>query len=410
MTTLLLTLVCFVQEDPLLSRLRHKDPVYRRNAAQECGIGSRTDMLPELISLMRDEKEKEVLEMAQAALRKITGKPIESPAAWIEWWDREGQTTFRQQMLDAARIHEAVQKALKPTIEEVDTKVKTAKSEIRYLSVGLMVVGVIFVLVMLYFVGHVSSKLKEWKELVARAEIYIEKSAEITQRTDKIVAELDSKKADIMAFLAKSKEDSQAEFERYCDILEKNLEHKMREEVMGLRQKAEKELEQTLGELRTQIDHEIRRGANEHREKMDKEVTARRQSLMKDIEAEQRYLEAKSLLMNDRPEEALSAFKQLVADKPDHVLAWNDLATVNQKLKRYEDAVECCQKALAIQPNNAKVLYNLAAAFARLKQRDKMIEKLALCVASDKELKDDALNDQAFREYWSDPRFRDLCV
>ena len=44
-----------------------------------------------------------------------------------------------------------------------------------------------------------------------------------------------------------------------------------------------------------------------------------------------------------------------------------------------------------------------------MRQRDKMIEKLELCVATDKELKDEALNDAAFRDYWNDPRFRDLC-
>jgi hypothetical protein len=44
-----------------------------------------------------------------------------------------------------------------------------------------------------------------------------------------------------------------------------------------------------------------------------------------------------------------------------------------------------------------------------MRQRDKMMEKLSVCVANDRELKDEALNDQSFREYWSDPRFRDLC-
>jgi tetratricopeptide (TPR) repeat protein len=408
------------QGDDIATRLQNLEWKIRRNAAQDCGTLKLTQHVPNLIQALKAEEQPEVRTAVLESLATLTGKSFPDATAWSGWWELEGAALFRKTVYDEKNIQEAVRKLLEPTLNEVDArvkqtlldvdnKVKTAKSEIRYLSVGLMVVGVIFVLVMLYFVGHVSSKLKEWKELVAKAEVYILKSAEITQRTDRIIAELDSKKADIMAFLAKSKEDSQSEFERYCDILEKNLEHKMREEVMGLRQKAEKELEQTLGELRTQVDHEIRRGANEHREKMDKEVTQRRQSLMKDIEAEQRYMQAKSLLVNDRPDEALTAFKQLVADKPDHILAWNDLASVYQKLKRYEEAVEACQRALGVQPNNPKVLYTLATAFARLRQRDKMIEKLALSVAGDKELKDEALNDAAFREYWSDPKFRDLC-
>ena len=409
MSTLLLLLVIAAQDPDVLTRLDHKSWTVRRNAAQDSGSLGLKQAVPKLIELVKDEKA-EVRSSAIDALRLLTGKNFdENYAQWSEWYEKEGAAALRNELVNRKQIAEAAQGVLDPIIQELTNKVDKAKQEIRFLSFGLTTVGVVFVLVMLYFVGHVSSKLKEWKELVNKAEVYIQKSEEITQRTDRITAELDSKKAEIMTFLAKSKEDSQAEFERYCDILEKNLEHKMREEVMGLRQKAEKELEQTLGELRTQVDHEIRRGANEQRDRLDKEVTQRRQSLMKDIEAEQRYIEAKALLVNDRPEEALPLFRALVADKPDHVLAWNDLATVYQKMKRHEDAVEACQKALLVQPNNAKVLYNLAATFARMRQRDKMIEKLELCVATDKELKDEALNDAAFRDYWNDPRFRDLC-
>jgi tetratricopeptide (TPR) repeat protein len=402
-------LLLSAQEDPRIADLHDKDWTIRRNAAETCGKKGVAAAVYPLIDLTRDEKA-EVRDAAQEALKALTAQNFVTPqgqpdyAAWRAWWEREGAEKFGRVAFDSRRVREIVD----PIFNDFDKKLRDAKTEIRYLSVAVTAVGVIFVLMMFYFVGHVSSKLKEWKELVAKAETYIKKGEEINTRTDKIVAELDAKKTEIMEFFAKVKEDNQAEFERYCDILQKNLEHKMREEVMALRQKAEKELEQTLAELRTQVDHEIRRGASEHREKLEKEVTQRRQTFLKEVEAEQLYLQAQSLMLKDRPEEAQQILKKLLADRPAHPLAWNDLGRAYHKMRRFEEALDAYKRALEIQPGNARALYNLAATYARLRQREKMLETLALAVQNDGEFKDEALNDEEFREFWNDPKFKDL--
>ena len=47
-----------------------------------------------------------------------------------------------------------------------------------------------------------------------------------------------TKKLDILEFVKKLKEEKEAEIERFSDLLQQNTDHKLREEVMALRQKA----------------------------------------------------------------------------------------------------------------------------------------------------------------------------
>ena len=57
-------------------------------------------------------------------------------------------------------------------------------------------------------------------------------------------------------------------------------------------------------------------------------------------------------------------------------------------------------------PNDSAILYNVAATYALLKQKDKMLETLSRAIANDGEFKDEALNDAAFRDYWNDRSFQ----
>src|SRR5205823_5648280 len=166
-----------------------------------------------------------------------------------------GQRTVRSANVSP----EAIQQQVQAKIKEVDDKTREAKNEIRILTIVVAIIATAFVLVMIYFVGHVSSKLKEWKELVRQAGVYIEESQQVTKRTDRVLEELEAKKLDILEFIKNLKEEKETEIERYNDLLQQNTEHKMREEVMALRQKAEKELEETLGQLRQQIELDVRR-------------------------------------------------------------------------------------------------------------------------------------------------------
>ena len=87
------------------------------------------------------------------------------------------------------------------------TDLRDFERDVQILSVTVGIIAVAFVLVMIYFVGHVSSKLKEWKELVRQAGVYIEESQQITKRTDRVLEELEVKKLEILEFVKKLKEE-----------------------------------------------------------------------------------------------------------------------------------------------------------------------------------------------------------
>lgn len=409
-------LLLALQSDDPVQQLRDRDEVVRESAARICGRKGIRSAIPELIKLLNDPIER-VRSASLDALETLTGKKEFGTDArkWNEWWLNTGIKEFPatslsrqqvQEMVDAS--HQRFDAKIDNVGKDLETRTERAKTEVRMLSFFVAGIAVFFVVIMIYFVGHVSSKLKEWKDLMRQGEAYVRRGEEITQRTDKVLDELDAKKNEILDFSRKQREDLEGELERYNDLLQENTEHRMREEVMGLRQKAEKELEQTLGELRAQIEHEIRRAASGYREGLEKEFGVQREKFLGEVQAHTLFLEASFFTIHGKWEEALREYKKLVALRPDHHLAWLNLGTVYRELLRYDEALEAYNKALAIVPNDPAVLYNIAATYARMKRKEQMLETLSRAIANDGECKDEALNDSAFREYWNDPQFKDL--
>lgn len=396
-------------DDPI-QNLQHKDADVRQAGAVLIGsYGIQSGVLP-LIELLREEKDPDVRLAAAEALNKITRKEFgDSHAEWRQWWDAEGRSRYgASPSLTDTQILKMVQQHVTELNQRDKSDIERARQDVRWILGVIAGIGVLFIVMMFYFVGHVSSRLKEWKELVGRAETYIGKSEEITKRTDHILSELEAKKADIMEFFGKAREEGQGEIERYSDMLQKSLEHKMREEIMALRQKAEKELEETVRDLRPQLEVDIRRTTAEQREKAEKALADQRERFLKEVEAHTLFLEASFFSVHAKHEDALRKYRQLLAIKPDHVMAWSNLGNACRELMRFDDAREAYEKALALAPNNPIVLYNLAATFARQRQKDKMLETLTRAIANDGEYKDEALNDPAFREFWNDPAFKDI--
>ncbi len=392
------------QDDPI-QNLQHKHPDVRRAGAVVIGVKSMHAGILPLIHLLKDEPNNDVRMAARDSLKLLSGKDFaDRHADWLKWWDTEGTVAYPRQILTDDRVRQLFD----PYKQELDGRLKEAIAEKRVLTTLGYALAILFFLVMLYFVGHVSSRLKEWKEIASKAEVYIKKAEEVTLRTDQIIAEIDAKKLDVMAFFNKTREDSQGEMERFVDNLQKNMEHKQREEMMALRQKAEKEIGQTLGDLRAQVEVEIRRMASDQKDKTEKVLGEQREQFLKEVDAHTLFLEASFYSIHGKHEDAVRRYRKLVELKPDHLLAWNNLGTVYRELVRYDESLDAYTKALAIAPNNPSVLYNVAATYARLHRRDKMLESLALAVANDGEFKDEALNDPAFREYWNDPAFKDL--
>jgi tetratricopeptide (TPR) repeat protein len=407
-----LALALFAQ-DPAIQDLSHFNPVIRRNACVTLAEKGIKASIEPLVGLLEREPDEAVRAAAVDALEKLTGVKGNGPdyKKWKSWWDTEGRKSFPIESLTREQIRPVVQEALREAdrkLQDFEKVVESAKNEIRILTITVAVIAVVFVLVMIYFVGHVSSKLKEWRELVKQAEFYIKESEQVTKRTDRVLEELEAKKSDILEFVKKLKEEKEAEIERYADLLQQNTEHRMREEVMGLRQKAEKELEETLGQLRQQIDVEVRRLGSEQKEKVDRDFKAQNDRFMKEVDAHTLFLQASFAQSHGKPEEALKIYKKLLALKPDHQVGWERMGTVYRELMRYEEALEAYQKAIELDPNDPTCCYNVAATYARQRKRDKMLEALSLAIKNDGEFKDEALNDPAFRDYWNDPAFKDL--
>jgi uncharacterized protein YoxC len=403
---LLLALLLSAQDAELIQNLRDINPSVRRAT---CGIIAEKNLrgatLP-LIDLLSREPDDSVKAAAVEALERLTGVKGRGAdyAKWKEWWDQTGSKLEPTSSISEEKIMAAVESAR----QRMERETAKATTEVRLVSITVAIIATAFVLVMIYFVGHVSSKLKEWKELVRQAGAYIEESNQITRRTDRILEELEAKKTDILSFIQKIKDEKEAEIERYNDLLHQNTEHKMREEVMELRQKAEKELEETLAGLKHQIEQEVRRLSVDQKEKQDKDFTSQHERFMREVEAHTLFLQGNFLHSRGRPEEALKIYKKLLSVKPDHQVAWERMGNAYRELMRYEEAIEAYQKAIELDPDDPSSYYNLAATFARQRKKEKMLETLALAIKNDGEFKDEALNDPAFRDYWNDPAFKDL--
>lgn len=403
---LLLALVLAAQDAELIQNLRDVNPTVRRAT---CGIiaekNLRSATLP-LIDLLARETDDSVKAGAVEALERLTGVKGRGadPVKWKEWWDQTGSKLEPASTISEEKVMTAIESAR----QKMERETSKATTEVRLISITVAIIAFAFVLVMIYFVGHVSSKLKEWKELVRQAGAYIEESNQITRRTDRILEELEAKKTDILEFIKKIKDEKEAEIERYNDLLHQNTEHKMREEVMELRQKAEKELEETLAGLRQQIEQDVRRLSGDQKEKQDKDFNAQHERFMREVEAHTLFLQGNFLHSRGRPEEALKIYKKLLLVKPDHQVAWERMGNAYRELMRYDEAIEAYQKAIELDADDPSSYYNLAATYARQRKKEKMLETLGLAIKNDGEFKDEALNDPAFRDYWNDPAFKDL--
>ena len=251
-------------------------------------------------------------------------------------------------------------------------------------------------------------RLKQVKEVLRRAEKYVADAEEVAKNSDKAVAALEAKRAEIFKFFDEQKEDHQGEIERFADMLEQNVEHRMREVTMGLREKAEEEIEGTLSQLKEDVSREVKRATEEQKQRILDEFAARERQFMTEVEGHTIFLEASFYYITGKHEEALKLYKRLLLLKPDHWVGWNNKGTVLREMGRTDEALEAYAKAIELAPDNAGIHYNVAATYARVRKRDKMLETLRRAVASDAQMSDEALNDPAFKEYWTDAAFKEV--
>jgi tetratricopeptide (TPR) repeat protein len=407
------------QADPLLDTLHRmiesKNPKVREAAITLLEVNPTRDaaVVQKLIQRYGDDQEQlSVKNAARLALKAITGIDFKSPREAEKWWDDKREIFLKEQpFLSRIQYLERTLQAIEGpngTIQQLSDRLHEHEGLFQLIFFSNLVINILLVVVIIAFAVMGGSRLKAMRETTRQAERYVGAAEEVHKRFDGIVNDIEAKKAEILDFFRKLKEEHQAEIERYTELLEQNTEHRVREEAMGLRRKGEEELEGTLRQLKGVVNEELRRLVEDQKSAVAAQVQSQEKRFLQEAEAHTLFSDAVLLAQHGKAEEGVKAFRRTVALNPRHPLAWIHLGTALRRLGRYDEAHEAYQKGLDIVPGSAQALYGIAATYALQRDRDRMIEALGQCVKADDELGDDALNDADFREYWQDPAFKDL--
>lgn len=86
----------------------------------------------------------------------------------------------------------------------------------------------------------------------------------------------------------------------------------------------------------------------------------------------------------------------------DRARRWAKLADWHEDPAR---ALRAYERALALEPDDPTVLFNLACTFSLARRRDEMLDALARAIAADPDQRADAREDDDFKRYRKDPEF-----
>ncbi|MEK7466780.1 MAG: tetratricopeptide repeat protein [Planctomycetota bacterium] len=372
-----------------IAALRDKDPQVRLNTARIMQAFKRMEYVEPLIKALAEEQDEAVRKAMGDALRATTKQNIVEDDAekWRAWYEENrprGIPDGARKQLDSYQLFLTLSKVI----------------------IVIMIIVVVGVLVA--FGAMTSNRMKAMKELTRQAELLIKDGNDVQKKSGSVLEGIDAKKGELTTFFSKLKDENESEIERYGDMIEQNIEHRMREITMTLREKAEKELEQTYNEMKGEIDRRIRTATEEQKDALIRELTLRQQGFLADVESHTLFLEASFFYISGKLPDAIRVYKKLLMLKPTHYIAWNNYGTILRDLMRYEEALEAYQKALDHSPDNAGVLYLFGTVFALQKKKDRMLEYLKKAITFDAEFQDEALNDPCFKEYWEDPEFKDV--
>ncbi len=84
----------------------------------------------------------------------------------------------------------------------------------------------------------------------------------------------------------------------------------------------------------------------------------------------------KELITAKRFDEARAVYQQICARQKNDADNWFTLGAINGMLKRHEEAIECCSKAVALNPRHSAAWYNLGIALRDTGQLDKSADAL----------------------------------
>lgn len=110
---------------------------------------------------------------------------------------------------------------------------------------------------------------------------------------------------------------------------------------------------------------------NQHLGRLDDAITAYRQVLaLQPQHADALYYLGNVLRDRSQRDEAAQCYRQAIAVQPDHIEAHCNLGSILEQTKDYTSAADCYRTALQLDPNRAELHYNLGNALQELGQLD----------------------------------------
>lgn len=115
-----------------------------------------------------------------------------------------------------------------------------------------------------------------------------------------------------------------------------------------------------------------------------------------------------SLRRLDRFEEALEAYEKAIELNPSYVTAWNNKAGIYIRLGNLDEALEACEKALRIKNDYSSAWFNKACIYALKKDKKNALLNLSKAINFNAKLKEEAREDEDFKDYWEDKDFKKI--
>jgi len=110
----------------------------------------------------------------------------------------------------------------------------------------------------------------------------------------------------------------------------------------------------------------------------------------------------------NRYEEALKAYDKAIELKPDDADAWTNKGVTLGKLNRYEETLKAHEKAIELKPDYASAWFNRACTYSLKGEKEKALPDLKKAIELDISNKQDAKEDEDFKNLWDDLDFKKL--
>lgn len=235
--------------------LVHRKPEVRAAAARLLAETRERAAIERILDAFRDETDETTRAAMANALRYATKRdPGNEYTAWRTWWEGEGQTLFPPGPTAVGERAPDLPEALRSTGNWILLLAQAAVVAIAVGIFGMFVVA-----------GY---RLRKMNDITRRAEEYVRAAENAKDHFAGIERGLEARKKELLDEFARLQQENEAEIERFTDEITRQVEHRMREVLMTLRQTAEKELTQTLGELKEEVVEGIRQAGNAQREKL----------------------------------------------------------------------------------------------------------------------------------------------